>query len=109
LGLCGLLGPQAVRVDAAILRFDIPVMIAVSVATLPILFTGFIISRLEGVLFLAFYAAYTAYLILQATQHDALQVFSTAMLLFVLPLTALGLAFSVAHSRRRRSSVHGLD
>ena len=110
LGVCGLAGADGVRVDPAILRFDIPVMIAVAVATLPILFTGFIISRLEGLLFLGYYAAYTGYLILLATEHDALQVFSTAMLLFVLPLTALGLVMSVMLSLRRRrqarSAVH---
>ena len=102
LGLCGLLAPDGIGVDPAILRFDIPVMIAVAVATLPVFFTGFRIGRLEGLLFLAFYLAYTAYLVLQAAEHDALEAFSGGMLLFVLPLTAIGLAFSVLQARRRR-------
>ena len=104
LGLCGLLAPDGVGVNPAILRFDIPVMIAVAVATLPVFFTGFRIGRLEGLLFLAFYLAYTAFLVLQATRHDALEAFSGGMLMFVLPLTAIGLAFSVLHARRRRES-----
>ena len=102
LGLCGLLAPDGVGVNPAILRFDIPVMIAVAVATLPVFFTGFRIGRLEGLLFLAFYTAYTAFLVLQATQHDALEAFSGGMLMFVLPLTAIGLALSVLQARRRR-------
>ncbi len=44
------------------LRFDIPVMIAV--ACLPVFFTGHVIARWEGVLFLGYYVAYTLYLIL---------------------------------------------
>jgi cation:H+ antiporter len=102
LGLCGLLSPHAVPVAASMLSFDIPVMIAVAVATLPVVLTGFRIDRIEGLLFLAFYAAYTAFLILQATRHDALDEFSGIMLLFVLPLTAAGLLFSVVYSRRAR-------
>ena len=100
LGLCGLLAPEAVRVDVTMLRFDIPVMVAVAVITLPILFTGYRITRLEGMLFLAYYAAYTIFLILQSTQHDSLEAFSGIMLLFVLPLTAIGLIVSVMVARR---------
>jgi cation:H+ antiporter len=92
-------GPDGVTVDAALLRFDIPVMTAVAVAALPILFTGSRIDRIEGLLFVLCYGAYTAYLILQATQHDALDVFSGALLLFALPLVAIGLLFSVARAR----------
>lgn len=100
LGLCGLLAPEAVRVDVTMLRFDIPVMVAVAVITLPILFTGYRITRLEGVLFLGYYAAYTTFLILQSTQHDRLEAFSGIMLLFVLPLTAIGLIVSVMLAQR---------
>jgi len=100
LGLCGLLAPEAVRVDVTMLRFDIPVMVAVAVITLPILFTGYRITRLEGMLFLGYYAAYTIFLILQSTQHDSLEAFSGIMLLFVLPLTAIGLIVSVMVARR---------
>lgn len=102
LGLCGLLSPQAVPVAASMLSFDIPIMIAVAVATLPVVFTGYRIDRLEGLLFLALYAAYTAFLILQATQHDALDEFGGIMLLFVLPLTGAGLILSAVYSLRSR-------
>lgn len=100
LGLCGLLGTEALSVDVTMLRFDIPVMVAVAVITLPILFTGYRISRLEGGLFLGYYVVYTAFLILKSTQHDSLEAFSGIMLLFVLPLTVIGLAVSVIVSRR---------
>ena len=103
LGLCGLLGPAGVEVNASMLRFDLPIMIAVAIVTLPVFFTGFRIGRVEGFLFLAYYFAYTAFLILQATRHDALDEFSGTMLLFVIPLTAIGLVWSVLQSRRGKA------
>jgi hypothetical protein len=39
-------------------------MIAVAVAALPIFFTGYTIAQWEGVVFLAYYAAYTVSLVL---------------------------------------------
>jgi cation:H+ antiporter len=91
LGLTAALAPNGVGVPAAALRFDIPFMIAVAVACLPIFFTGYRIARWEGALFLAYYIAYTLYLILDATGHDALPVYSTVLLEFAAPLTAVTL------------------
>ena len=64
----------------------------VAVACLPIFFVGYSIARWEGALFLGYYVAYTLYLILAATEHDALPEFSTAMMYFVVPLTIVTLA-----------------
>jgi cation:H+ antiporter len=103
LGLSSLVAPGGSRVAPAALAFDIPVMIAVSVACLPILFTGYRIARWEGALFLAYYAAYTLYLILDAAGHDALAAFSAVMALFVIPLTAITLALLAVRARCARS------
>jgi cation:H+ antiporter len=91
LGLSGIVAPAGITVSNAALHFDIPVMIAVAIACLPIFFTGHIIARWEGALFLGYYLAYTAYLILATTHHDSLPVFSQAMIWFVIPITALTL------------------
>jgi cation:H+ antiporter len=91
LGLTALVSPAAIPVSDSALAFDIPVMLAVMVACLPIFFTGYMIARWEGLLFLGYYAAYTLYLILNATHHAALPFFDAVMLLFVLPLTAITL------------------
>jgi cation:H+ antiporter len=95
LGLSGLLSPEGINVAPAALRFDIPVMIAVAVACLPIFFTGHLIARWEGFLFLGYYAAYTTYLILFAGAHSALPAFSRVMLMYVVPLTALTILIMV--------------
>lgn len=104
LGLSSIVAPAGVNVAPAALNFDLPVMLAVAVACLPIFFTGRLIARWEGWLFLGYYIAYTLYLILAAAQHEALPAFSTVMGLFVLPLTALTLLFlawRAFHAERR--------
>ncbi|MFN3601740.1 MAG: calcium/sodium antiporter [Dietzia sp.] len=89
LGITSLITP--IEVAAGAVRFDLPIMVAVALALLPIAFTGMAISRWEGLLFAAFYASYIVYVVLQASDHDALDPFSTAMLWFVIPFTALWL------------------
>lgn len=102
LGLTSLVIPRGVQVVPAVLRFDLPVMLAVAVACLPIFFTGNRIARWEGGLFLGYYGAYTMYLILAATQHQALPGFSAVMLLFVIPLTGITLLVLALRAWRSR-------
>ncbi len=91
LGISAVVAPSTLTISPAVLAFDLPVMVAVAVACLPVFFTGSLIARWEGLLFLGYYVAYTAYLILLATRHDALAPFSAVMGSFVLPLTAVTL------------------
>jgi len=91
LGGTAVLAPAGIAVAPAAISFDLPVMTAVAVACLPIFFTGHRIARWEGALFLGYYAAYTTYLVLRATEHDALPAFSGVMLGFVLPITVITL------------------
>ena len=104
LGCASLVAPGGTDVAPAALRFDIPVLIAVAIACLPIFFTGNVIARWEGGLFLGYYIAYTLYVILAATQHQALPVFNAVMLLFVLPLT--GITLVVGYVRAVRLKRH---
>jgi cation:H+ antiporter len=111
LGLSAVVGPNGLEVSRAVLSFDLPVMTAVAAACLPVFFTGHLIARWEGLLFLFYYAAYTLYLILAASQHDVLPLFSSAMTWFVLPFTLLTLAVVAARSsagaRRLRGDGEG--
>lgn len=91
LGLSSLVAPAGITVSEAALRFDIPVMIAVAIACLPIFFVGYRISRFNGAAFLFFYVAYLVYLIFTATDHESLGTLRAAMLYFILPITALTL------------------
>lgn len=100
LGAAAFVAPEGVAVSSAAIRFDIPVMIAVAVACLPVFFTGHIIARWEGALFLVYYVAYLAYVILDAAEHDHLPVFSGVLMLFVIPLTAITLIVATARALR---------
>ena len=92
LGVSGLVAPTALPVAPAMLSFDLLVMLAVAFACLPIFFSGYAINRWEGALFLFYYVAYTAFLLLAAQQHDALTTYGAVMTTVVLPLTAITLA-----------------
>ena len=92
LGISGLVsGDLGLVMPASLMAFDIWVMLAVALACLPIFMTGREIARWEGGVFLAYYVAYVAYLILASQQHAALGMFSTAMLSFVVPITVVTL------------------
>ena len=92
LGLSGLVsGDLGLTMAPSLLAFDIWVMLAVALACLPVFMTGREIARWEGGVFLGYYMAYVAYLIMAAQQHDALQAFSGVMLGFVVPLTVVTL------------------
>ena len=91
LGVSSVLAPGGLSVSPAMLHFDLLVMIAAALACLPVFFTGYRIARWEGAMFLAYYAAYTAYLVLAATQHDALPNVRLAMIAVVMPMTVITL------------------
>ncbi len=98
LGISAIVVPSGITVPSAALNFDIPVMIAAFIACLPIFFTGHLMSRWEGGLFVAYYVAYTAYLILEANVHDALPMFSQIMLMVVIPMTVMTLLIGVVRA-----------
>ncbi|HUG44381.1 MAG TPA: calcium/sodium antiporter [Acidobacteriota bacterium] len=105
LGVAGIISPGGIPVSPAAIYFDFPVMLAVAVACLPIFFTGNVISRWEGAVFLGYYVAYALYLFLASSDHDALaSIYSTVMLLFVLPITALTLAVVTWRAIRRQQT-----
>ncbi len=99
LGLTALAADGGVAVADAALRFDMPVMVAAAVLCLPI-FVGGRINRWEGGLFLAYYVAYTVYLLLDASGHDALGAYSAIMLGFVVPGTVITLAIVMVRTLR---------
>jgi len=102
LGFAGIVAPTGIEVSTAVIRFDMPVMIVSALACLPIFFTGGVISRKEGALLLGYYVAYTLYLILAASHHDALPRFSAVMLYFVIPLTVVTMIIVALQEIRSR-------
>lgn len=102
LGAAVAMSPGGITLSAAAVNFDLPVMTAVAIACLPIFFTGHCIARWEGALFLGYYVAYTAFLLLNAAGHESLPAFSQVMMVFVVPLTVVTLVVVTARALRAR-------
>ena len=102
LGLAGVVSRDGLTVAPAVLNFDLWVMVAVAAASLPVFLAGREIGRGKGVMFLAYYAAYVAYLILGAREHDALDEYSAIMVTFVLPITFVTLVAMVVRAKSHR-------
>lgn len=106
LGISAMVAPAGLDVAPGLMSFDLPVMTAVSVACLPVLFTGHLIARWEGALLLAYYVFYTTYLVLTAQHHHAADEFAWVMRTVVIPLTVVTLAvvaWRELRPRRRRA------
>ncbi len=107
LGLSAAVSPDGITVLQAALRFDIPVMLSVSIACLPIFFTGNLITRWEGFVFTAYYCIYTLYLLLSSAQHSSLPAFSTVLMFFILPITIITLVVITLRELRDRRKRRG--
>jgi cation:H+ antiporter len=112
LGAASLVSADGVRVSATAFQLDIPVMIGVAAACPPIFLAGHIISRWNGVVFFAYYCAYTASFVIMEAAPDFHRTFSIVMLRLIVPLTFVTLLIegvrSVRHERSSKSPDTGL-
>ena len=97
LGLPAILFGEGIPIPEAAIALDLPLMLAAALALLPIAFTGFIIARWEGAMFVGLYVAYLLYVVLASTEHDAASGFTAIMLWFVLPLVGITLIAVTAY------------
>lgn len=97
LGLPAILFRDGIPIPDAAIALDLPLMLAAAVALLPVAFTGFMVARWEGSLFVVLYVSYLLYAVLASTEHDAASGFTTIMLWFVLPLVAVTLVAVTAY------------
>lgn len=95
LGIAGIFSRSGIDISPSVAGFDIPIMVAVCFACLPVFFTGGKINRWEGLIFFGFYIVYTVYLILHVTDHDMLPVYNSVVLYFLIPITFLTVAWTV--------------
>ena len=104
LGLTAAVSPGGIPVSASVASFDLPIMVGVVIACLPIFYSGSRIGRWEGLLLLFYYVAYTADLILSSQGNEWLHSFRVVLGGFVIPLTSL-LLFTVAYREWRSRAV----
>lgn len=106
LGIAAMAAPHGAWIVPVALRFDIPVMVAVSVLCVPILFSGCVISRWEGLLFLSCYAAYMAYLVLRQGHSVATEAYGQLIVMVLIPTTVILVMLGGLKAFRRRRPVH---
>jgi cation:H+ antiporter len=102
LGSTSLIAPEGIAISQAATELELPILLAVAVACLPLVFVDNTLDRWEGALFVAYYLAYLVFLVLDATNHQAKDPFVFIMWAFVVPLTTLTVAVLIAHQRRNK-------
>lgn len=96
LGVAAVVSPDGLAVPQAASAFDIPIAIAVTFACLLSFVTGYRVERWEGALFLGYYATYTVYLVLEATDSGIFPAFRIAAIV----LAVAGLALLLVRAIR---------
>jgi len=102
LGAISLISPTGIAISQAATEIELPILVAVAVACLPLVLFDNTLDRWEGALFVAYYLAYLVFLVLDATNHQAKDQFVFIIWAFVVPLTTLTVGVLIAHQRRNK-------
>jgi cation:H+ antiporter len=103
LGVCGLAsGGSGLLVDPVMLSRDFPIMVATTLACLPIFWTGGVITRLEGWILLGLYGLYLVEQILTNIGSAMSDEYRLVVLVAVIPLILVFLTWQVLSWRERR-------
>lgn len=102
LGLTALVAPSPLSVSPNALDFDLPVMLGVAVLCLPLFYTGYRVTRAEGLLFLGLYLAYGLHVVSFTTGMPLAGKLEHLMLFFVLPALVAFLLFTSLRAWRRQ-------
>ena len=105
LGLCAFFSGEGLVAEPLMINRDLPIMVATTLACLPIFWTGGVIKRREGFLLVAFYVLYLVDQLLQVTgAGGALFNFRALVLVVVLPLVLVFLVWEVLSWLRARNA-----
>ena len=103
LGLCALVsGGRGLGVDPVMLERDFPIMVATTLACLPIFWSGGVITRLEGWILMGLYVLYAVEQILSSSASGSADAFRLLVLVVVVPALMVFLIWSVLRWRRQR-------
>ena len=102
LGLTALLAPAPLSVSPNALAFDLPVMLGVAALCLPVFYSGYRITRVEGLLFLGLYLAYGLHVVSFTTGMPLASKLEHLMLIYVLPALLVFVLLSVVRAWRKQ-------
>ncbi len=89
LGVTLMIAPNFLDVSTKAINFDLPFMVAVSIACIPIFIAGFNLTRMDGILFLFYYLSYLAYLVFDALDSSLVPTIESVFIWGVLPATVI--------------------
>lgn len=99
-GLSSVVAPAGIPVSDAVWSFDMPIMIVVAIACLPIFCTGHRIDRWEGILFLVCYLVYVVWLVIDSLADPAWLDRRGVVALVTVPLLIATAGLVIWRSRR---------
>ena len=102
LGLTALLAPAPLSVSPNALAFDLPVMLGVAALCLPVFYSGYRITRVEGLLFLGLYLAYGLHVVSFTTGMPLANKLEHLMLVYILPALLVFVLLSTVRAWRRQ-------
>ena len=102
LGLTALLAPAPLSVSPNALDFDLPVMLGVTLLCLPLFYSGYRVTRTEGLVLLGLYVAYGLHVVSFTTGMPLAGRLEDLMLFYVLPVLAAVIVFGSVRAWRRQ-------
>ncbi len=104
LGISSLVGKTSLPFPVEAFRFDLPVVIGISLICMPLFLIGRNVSRLNGILLLSMYVLYTGYVIFSATRNDNQKLLESLFLFGLIPLLVLCMVVEfLVHARRAKA------
>lgn len=102
LGLTAVVAPEPLSISPNALAFDLPVMLGVAALCLPVFYSGYRITRAEGVVFLCLYLAYGLHVVTFTTGLPLAGRLERLMLFYVLPVLGFALLYTTLRAWRRQ-------
>ncbi len=102
LGVTALIAPSPLSISPNALDFDLPVMLAVAALCLPLFYSGYRITRLEGLLLLGLYAVYALHIVSFTTGMPLAERLERLMIHYALPMLGVLVLIGTVRAWRRQ-------
>ncbi|HDS1735011.1 calcium/sodium antiporter [Pseudomonas sp. BP8] len=102
LGVTALVTPTPLSISPNALGFDLPVMLGVACLSLPVFYSGYRVTRAEGLVFLCLYLAYGLHVVTFTTGMPLAGRLEKLMLFYVLPVLGVILLYTTVRAWRRQ-------
>jgi cation:H+ antiporter len=102
LGATALISPEPLSISPNALDFDLPVMLVTAALALPMFYSGYRLTRLEGLLLLALYVVYGLHIVSFTTGMPLADRLERLMIHYALPVLGVAVAITTVRAWRRQ-------